>query len=66
MDNGHTPFLLLRADAPKAELMGFGGTGASNQSAGSEYSRPVALACVPAWRHRNGGGRPDPEGDLIA
>jgi len=63
MDNGFRPFLLLRADSPRAELMGRGGNGANGQDAA--FERPVALACVPAWRHR-GGGRPDPEGDLIA
>jgi hypothetical protein len=63
MDSGFRPFLLLRADAPRAELMGLGGTSASSQDAA--FERPVALACVPAWRRR-GGGLPDPEGDLIA
>lgn len=72
MNHGNKPWLLPRADSLSAELMGLGGEGlqgASPALAGSgksPSSRFVALAYVPARRHRNGGGRPDPEGDLIA
>jgi hypothetical protein len=64
MDRGYKPFLLLRADAPRAELMGFGGQTADESSSNPYRERPVALACAPTRRHH--GGRPDPEGDLIA
>lgn len=70
--HGNKPWLLPRADSPTAELMGLGGEGLESASpalAGfgkSASSRFVALAYVPTRRHRSGGGRPDPEGDLIA
>ena len=64
MDRGYKPFRLLRTDAPRAELMGFGGQSADESGSNPYLERPVALACVPTRRLH--GGRPDPEGNLIA
>jgi len=65
LDHGIKPWLLPRADAPRAELMGLAGRGADEAHGKSSGIRFVALAYVPA-RRRHNGGRPDPEGDLIA
>ena len=66
INHGIKPWLLPRADAPRAELMDLTGQSAGNAPMAPDYAtRFAALACAPARRH-SVGGRPDPGGDLIA